>query len=391
MSVDVGTATRKFMDEFGGPPEVGARAPGRVNIIGEHTDYNDGFVLPMAIENETVILARPRADMVFHMYAANLGRRGSVSLDAFVRQPDEPWMDYVIGTARELSAAGKPLCGADMMIIGDVPLESGLSSSASLEMAALRLFETMGGFEIGGPQGAMLGRRVENEFLGLKSGIMDQFIIRVGRRGHALFLDSRSLDYELVPVAFSDAVFVIANTCVRRGLTSSKYNERVAECAEAARAIGAVVDKQVESLRDVTDLDQIETARDAMPETVYRRARHVVTENARTVAACEAMKSSDAAALGTLMNESHESLRDDYEVSCPELDVMSELARSHDCCYGSRMTGAGFGGCTVSLVHAADVESFCASLMEQYRAATGIEGAAIVSLPAQGATNLELR
>jgi galactokinase len=389
MSIDIKAAVDTFKEVFGGPPELGARAPGRVNIIGEHTDYNDGFVLPMAIENETVILARPRTDRLFHAYAANLNRRASVSIDQLVRQPGEPWMDYIVGTAYELQMAGRPPLSADMMIVGDVPLESGLSSSASLEMAALILFETMGGYKLEGPEGAVLGRRVENEFLGLKSGIMDQFIIRLGEAGHALFLDSRSLDYELVPVAFSDAAFVVANTCVRRGLTSSKYNERVTECADAARALHEAVDDDVDSLRDVT-MESLEKGRDVMSDIVFRRARHVVTENERTIAACEAMKSSDAPALGALMNASHESLRVDYEVSCDELDVMSEIARSQPGCFGSRMTGAGFGGCTVSLVSISETKLFCETLMKEYQAATGIEGGVIVSLPAQGASTIDL-
>ncbi|MCX5757286.1 MAG: galactokinase, partial [Candidatus Hydrogenedentes bacterium] len=214
MSIRIGDAKETFVRHFGGMPEVVVRAPGRVNIIGEHTDYNHGFVLPMAIEHETVIVARRRADMRLHAYAANLERCAQTDLERRVRNADEP-----------VAKLARPLVGADLLIVGDVPIGCGLSSSASLEMAALAMFEALGGFQVEGAEAPRLGQRVENEFLGLSTGIMDQFISRMGRRGHALFLDCRNFEYELVPVAFPSATFVIANTGVARGLTSSKYNE----------------------------------------------------------------------------------------------------------------------------------------------------------------------
>ena len=228
------------------------------------------------------------------------------------------------------------------MIIGDVPLGCGLSSSASLEMAALVLFEMLGDFELKGAAAAQLGQRVENEFLGLNSGIMDQFISRMGQAGRALFLDCRSLEYDLVPIDFPDAKFVIANTGVTRGLTASKYNERVSECRQAVDAMRDHLGKNGTHLRDFT-ISDLETCAGSMEDRVLRRARHVITEDDRTCTACEAMRAGDAETLGKLMSASDESLRVDYEVTCEELDIMTAIARDIPGCLGSRMTGAGFG------------------------------------------------
>ena len=395
MSINIAEAKSAYESHFGLPAQVAVRAPGRVNVIGEHTDYNHGFVLPMAIEHETVILARRRNDAVLDAFAANLGRTTQADLTRRVRNPQDEWIDYVIGVADELAKLDKPLTGADLMIVGDVPIACGLSSSASLEMAALSLFEALGGFELAGAEGPRLGQRVENGFLGLSSGIMDQFISRMGKRGHALFLDCRSLEYELVPVAFPCAKFVIANTCVARGLTSSKYNERVAECAEAVRAMNDELLKHWESGTERTHLRDFEMAdllacKGALSNVAFRRARHIISENGRTKAACDAMRAGDPVVLGELMNASDASLRDDYEVTCKELDVMTEIARAIPACFGARMTGAGFGGCTVNLVDAESVEGFEERLLAQYEKETGIKGEVIVSSPAEGASRVVL-
>jgi galactokinase len=381
--VQIDDAITAFHAHFGGPPEVATRAPGRVNIIGEHTDYNGGFVLPMAIGRETVILARRRPGLTLRAVAHNLEATAEVSLESFHRQPGAPWLDYVIGVAGELEKLGKPVTGADLLIAGDIPIGCGLSSSAALEMAALCLFEQLGNFTMEGPEAALLGQRVENGFLGLSSGIMDQFIVRMGKAGHALFLDCRSLAYEHIPVAFPDARFVIANTNVTRGLTSSKYNERVAECSRAVEALQAT-GQQGAQLRDYTP-DDLDALHGQIDEVVFRRARHVLTEDVRTQAACDALRVGDAQAVGQLMNESDESLRGDYEVTCAELDAMTRIARGLPGCHGSRMTGAGFGGCTVSLVATEATEAFSASLLEAYGAATGLQGEVIVSAPSAGA------
>ena len=388
MSIDLTRARVEYRAQFARAPEVITRAPGRVNIIGEHTDYNHGFVLPMAIEHETAILACPRADLTLNAYAANLKRTAEADLRRCVRDPREGWMDYVVGVAHELAKLGKPLCGADLMIIGDVPIGCGLSSSASLEMAALCLFEALGGFEVEGAEAPRLGQRVENLFLGLSTGIMDQFISRLGKRGHALFLDCRSFDYELIPVAFPGAKFVIANTCLARGLASSKYNERVAECKQAVQGMRDALGKEGTHLRDFT-MDDLLATRARLSDVAFRRARHVISENVRTKAACEAMRAGDPAALGRLMNGSNASLRDDYEVTCPELDAMTEIARSLPGCHGARMTGAGFGGCTINLVQSEAVPSFAEKLMAEYTRRTGITGQVFISLPSDGAARVE--
>lgn len=384
MSIDAAFARRQFEAAFGKAPDVVARAPGRVNIIGEHTDYNHGFVLPMAIERETVVAARRRSDMLINAYALDLGAHAEASLEHRARQPEAPWLDYVIGVADELVKLGKPITGVDLLIHGDVPIGCGLSSSAALEMAALTMFETLGGYRIDGADAPRLGQRVENLFLGLSAGIMDQFISRMGRAGHALFLDCRSLAYELTPVALPDAVFVIANTGVSRGLTASKYNERVAECAEAVRVMQETLGLPGTHLRDFS-LEHLTQARDNMRDVAYRRARHILTENTRTIEARTAMQAGDCARLGALMNASDVSLRDGYEVSCPELDAMTRIARELPGCFGARMTGAGFGGCAIQLVATGAVEEFRAGLLESYARETGLRADTIVSTPADGA------
>lgn len=384
MSISTLEIRRAFEERFGGAPDFVAKAPGRVNIIGEHTDYNHGFVLPMAIERETAIAFRRRPDRVLRAVAINFGREAEASLDNRERDPEDSWMDYILGVADELAKLNLPLTGADMVIKGDVPVASGLSSSASLEMAALVMFETLGGYHLDGPEGPQLGKRVENLFLGVNSGIMDQFIVRMGKAGHALFLDCRSHEYDLTPVDFPNARFVIANTGVSRGLGASKYNERVAECAEAVRILREKTGRDGSHLRDF-ELADLKAARADMMDVVYRRAHHVITEDDRTKAARDAMGAGEMTRLGQLMDASDFSLRDDYEVTCMELDAMTAMARSLPGCYGARMTGAGFGGCAVMLVANEQVESFTAALMGAYREKTGLEGEVIISAPADGA------
>ena len=388
MSLHIHDVKRQFERRFGHAPEVVVRAPGRVNIIGEHTDYNHGFVLPMAIEHETVIAAKRRAGRRLYAFAANLDRGAEADLDHRARNADEPWIDYVVGVADELAALDLPLAGAELLIAGDVPSACGLSSSASLEMAALCMFEALGGFRVEGAEAPRLGQRVENRFLGLSSGIMDQFISRMGRRGHALFLDCRSFDYELVPVAFSSATFVIANTGVARGLTTSKYNERVAQCREAVEGMAKTLGRPGTHLRDF-DMDDLAACRAALSDTAFRRARHVVSENTRTQAACAALRAGDAVRLGELMNASDESLREDYEVTCPELDAMTAIARALPGCHGARMTGAGFGGCTISLVGTDAAPAFRERLLADYRQRTGLQGETFLSMPGDGASRIE--
>ncbi|HOH28154.1 MAG TPA: galactokinase [Candidatus Hydrogenedentes bacterium] len=389
MSTDITAAVKAFQCCFGDMPVWAARAPGRVNIIGEHTDYNDGYVLPMAIEHDTLILGRPRTDTVLSLRAENLDRNAEADLSNRVRNAEEPWTDYIVGVADELFKLGQPVSGADMLILGDVPVGCGLSSSAALEMAALVFFEQAGGFHLEDAEAARLGQRVENHFLGLSTGIMDQFISRCGRVNHALFLDCRSYAYERVPVAFEGALFVIANTACPRGLTSSKYNERVQECGQAVETLRSLRGKEGRKLRDYT-MDDLNAVQEYLEDVSFRRARHVITENDRTLAATKAMRAGDAEQLGTLMNASDASLRIDYEVTSRELDILTKIARSLPACYGARMTGAGFGGCTVNLVRRNAADAFCTALLDNYRQETGIQGEVYISAPAAGAGVLSL-
>ncbi len=373
-----------FHEHYGGAPEFIVRAPGRVNIIGEHTDYNQGFVLPMAISAATYLAVGPRSDERIDAVAADLGRQGAITLTDFDWDLSEPWLDYITGVAKELSAMNCPLSGANVVITSTLPIAAGLSSSASLEMAALKMFEAMSGFSLEDDEAAHLGQRVENEFIGVNSGIMDQYVIRTAREGHALFLDCRGLEIEHVPVTFQEAMFVVTHTGVERGLADSGYNERVADCGDAsehlARALGR---ERPSSLREFT-VAELDEVRETMRDQLYRRARHVLTENVRTIEACKAMKKGNAETLGALMNASHASLRDDYEVTGPALDAMTEIARTLPGCYGSRMTGAGFGGCAVSLTAKDGAQEFAESLMKAYKERTGNEGVTLLSDPAGG-------
>jgi len=385
MSVDLEDGRAKFARAFEGQAIIYGRAPGRVNIIGEHTDYNGGFVLPMAIDRDVAVVGRSRGDGVLRVYAADLDAFAEFHIANPVQRSDAPWLSYIAGVVQELTSSGFHIDGADVVLTGDVPMGCGLSSSASVEMAALAYFEQANGFTLDAKEAARLGQRVENNFLGLNSGIMDQMIARTAREDHALFLDCRSLAHEYVPVALDETCFIIANTGVERGLTQSQYNDRVDECWRAVRVLSDGVDANNKRLRDFT-LDDLETHASKMLEPVYRRARHVITENARTVAAADALRRGDAATLGALMDESDESLRHDYEVTCRELDAMTTIAREHPACYGSRMTGAGFGGCTISLVRAAGIDIFVAELLKGYKAATRRVGETWLAKAASGAS-----
>lgn len=377
-----------FKTRYGTEPSIIVQAPGRVNIIGEHTDYNHGYVLPMALERRTLILAHPRADNLIQAFAVNMQDSASANLNSLQRDHEHGWLDYITGVADQLLKSGFPCnTGADIMVVGDIPVACGLSSSAALEMAALCLFEALGGFALDGPEAARLGQRVENQYLGLSSGIMDQFISRCGLEDHALFLDCRTHEYHLVPVSFPDAIFVIANTACSRGLTASKYNERVAECNSAVAAFMHHLGKEGTHLRDYT-LEELEKCADKMSDTVYRRARHIITENARTVAACTALEQGNAQKLGELMNASGDSLKHDYEVTSMELDAMTDEARAIPGCYGARMTGAGFGGCTINLVQKESVPTFCDKLLQAYKTRTELQGEIIISKPGTGASRI---
>ena len=369
----------EFNKRFGAPPEHIVRAPGRVNLISEHTDYNGGFVLPMAIDFEARIAARRCPDHHVQMVALDFGGEESVfSLDQIEHDDAHKWSNYVRGVAWAMRQRRVKLPGLDMVIHSDVPIGSGLSSSAALEVCAATTFQIFGNLSFSKVQIAQLCQKAENEFVGVKSGIMDQFISALAQAGHALLIDCRDLAYQYVPMP-QGATIVVCDTTKRRGLVTSEYNTRRAECEEAARRMG------VQLLRDVSPADLARFEKD-LPPTIAKRARHVVMENARVLEAVEAMKQNDRPALGALMNQSHESLRDDYEVSCPELDIMVAIARQQPGCLGARLTGAGFGGCTVSLVENGAVQAFVPNVIREYRARTGVPPPVYVCHPSAGAS-----
>lgn len=364
------------------------KAPGRVNLIGEHTDYNDGFVLPMAIDREIIMVAGPRDDRQVHIYAVDLDARSSFSLDKIERDPKAPWSNYIRGVLLLLQERGLPVKGMDVAFSGDVPLGAGLSSSAALEMATGVMATVMGQFHVDMVDLVKIGQAAENNFVGVNCGIMDQFISGLGRKDHALFLDCRSLEYELVPLPpMEDYKIVIANTMVRRGLVDSAYNERRSQCEQGVDILGHYL-LGITALRDVSPGD-FEKYRGHLPAIVSKRCEHVIYENQRVLDSIKALKSGNVREFGLLMGASHRSLRDLYEVSCRELDIMVEAAAAAPGTLGTRMTGAGFGGCTVSLVQAGAVDDFIMAVEDAYTAKTGLEPEFYVCQAEDGAGRLE--
>ena len=379
---------QNFERIFNAPPSHLLRAPGRVNLIGEHTDYNDGFVLPMAIDREVRIAARRRADNRVRMVALDFdGARSEFSLDAIAHDDAHPWSNYVRGVALMLQARGIALRGLDLVIQGDVPVGSGLSSSAALEVCAAVTFASIGRVEISKVEIAKLCQRAENDFVGVKSGIMDQFISALARQGHALLIDCRDLSYQLVPLPRGAAI-VICDTMKRRGLVASEYNTRRTECEQAVQLLAAKIAKPIRALRDVSP-DELARLENDLPVNVAKRARHVVRENARVLDAVAAARRNDLVAFGHLMDESHASLRDDYAVSCAELDAMVEIARRQRGCFGARLTGAGFGGCTVNLVEEKAVAEFSANVAREYAERVGIAPQIYACRAADGAGEIK--
>jgi len=379
----VARATAKFQDVFGDSPRL-FRAPGRVNLIGEHTDYNDGFVLPVAIDRDVLVAARPRTDRTVRLYSLNFDARSEFSLDAIDHDRAQPWSNYVRGLAFYLQEAGLPLRGMDAVVEGNVPIGSGLSSSAALEVASATTFLTLAEVELDPVKMALLCQKAENRFVGVNCGIMDQYISALGRAGHALLIDCRSLEYELVPVAGGGVRVVVADTGVRRGLAGSEYNVRRRQCEEAARTLGRLLGREVRALRDVS-VAELAAHGGALPEVNRKRAEHVVSENSRTLEGVAALRRGDLARFGVLMNESHVSLRDLYEVSCAELDALAEAAWRVPGVLGARMTGAGFGGCAVALVREEAIAEFQARVGEAYRAKLGREAQVYVCQVVDGA------
>jgi len=352
-----------------------------VNLIGEHTDYNDGFVLPAAIEFYCYVAAAPRPDRKLAVHSENLHETVEADLDSLSPVGKSCWANYPLGVAWSLEQTGKRLQGANLLIAGDVPLGSGLSSSAAIEVATGAALVYASGAATDRTELAKLCQRAENEFVGARCGIMDQFVSCHGQASHALLLDCRSLAFELVKLP-PGIQLVICNTMVKHELGSSEYNSRRAECEEGVRKLSAVL-PGIRALRDVS-MAQLEEHRDLLPPKVFARCRHVITENVRVQDAVQALKRGDTKALGLLMRDSHRSLRDDYEVSCVELDTMTDIAAAQPGVIGCRMTGGGFGGCTINLVESAAVGSFQKNVAIWYREKTGLTPEIYVTKPADG-------
>jgi galactokinase len=356
-------------------------APGRVNLIGEHTDYNDGFVLPMAIDKRIAIGGASRDDDLVRLYSLNFKEPKEFSLSTL--NNENTWTDYVKGVIDELLKAGYPIKGFNAILEGNVPLGAGLSSSAAIEVATAFFLVQLNAIEMPHEKMAQLCQRAENQFVGMNCGIMDQFISCLGRQGHALYLDCRDLQYQQIPFQIDGFTIVICNSKVKRKLVDSAYNERRAQCEEGVRLLKTRLEG-ITALRDVTSV-QLEAHASLLPPVVYQRCRHVITENERVREAVNALRNNKIDRFGEILNQSHKSLRDDYEVSCQELDNLVDIARSIEGTLGSRMTGAGFGGCTISLVKESALKTVQAILLDEYMKRSGIQADMYTSKAEDGA------
>ncbi|NIL97304.1 MAG: galactokinase [Planctomycetales bacterium] len=381
------TVAEAFSKRFGQPARWFVAAPGRVNLIGEHTDYNDGFVLPMAIERYVVMAAALRAEVppappTARFYSAEFDEMTEFGLEQGSRpSASTSWSNYVQGVVAGFAAEAIVPPSFDAAVLSTVPVGGGLSSSAALEVATATLLEAVTGHQLPANRKALLCQKAEHEYAGVPCGIMDQFSSVFGRENALMLLDCRSQEMEYVPLASEEVTVLITNSNVSHQLDDGAYAQRRAQCHTAAAAL------RVGSLREAT-LQQLNAQRSQLEEHCYRRARHVIAEIARTTQAAAAIAAQDWKTTGQLMYESHASLRDDFEVSCPELDILVELAQEigvEGGVYGSRMTGGGFGGCTVSLTRTADVEDIRQALLARYEARTGIRPHGFASRPARGA------
>ncbi len=365
---------QEFISRFGDLPQFIIRSPGRVNLIGEHTDYNDGFVLPMAIDRAIWMAIRLRDEDTIYLRSLDFPLPVRFSLGEIRHQ--ENWGEYVAGVAWALKRAGYRLTGWEGVMSSNIPIGAGLSSSAALEMAVAKAFSLAGNWAFEPQAMALLGQQTENEWVGANTGIMDQMIIAAGQAGHALLIDCRDLSTQQISLPAETKV-IIMDTATRHDNTDSSYNERRRQCEIASEYFG------VSHLRDVT-LRTFDLRSDGLPELPRRRARHIITENARVLEAAKAMAAGDATAMGKLMNASHVSMRDDFEITNTELNIMVRLAQSQSGCYGARMTGGGFGGCAVALVQSAAASAFVGNIRRRYMDETGLKPEVYVCRAANG-------
>ncbi|HEY6404162.1 MAG TPA: galactokinase [Blastocatellia bacterium] len=374
----------QFIELYGSRPRVFS-APGRVNLIGEHTDYNDGFVLPMAIDRRTFVAASPRDDRTIRAASTNASGRIEFEIGGEYSSGHDwaNWSGYVYGMVECLRREEFDLRGADLLISSDVPIGAGLSSSAALEISTGFALLEISGQMVDPVDLALVGQRAEREFAGTMCGIMDQYIACLGIEGHALLIDCRSLEYRAAPIDLERARVVVCDSMVKHNLASGEYNRRRAECEDGVKRLSKYL-PGIQALRDV-EIDDFDFYAGALPETIRRRCNHVITENARTVAAVEALERGDLLQFGKLMHSSHESLRLDYEVSRRELDLLVSIASRCDGVFGARMTGGGFGGCTVNLVAPDSVDQFVVTVSGEYEKETAIRPNLYICQPSAGA------
>jgi galactokinase len=351
-------------------------APGRVNLIGEHTDYNEGFVLPIAVDRRAFVAGALNNDSVVRVHSLNLDEQVEIDLSKDQSDSLPHWASYVEGVARVLKERGFGIEGANLSILSHVPMGAGMSSSAALEISVGFALLSLAEIEVDPIQLALAAQRAEHQYAGTRCGLMDQLAAVFGQKHHALLIDCRTFERTPIELNLKGFEVVVCDTNVKHQLAGSAYNERRAQCEQGVELLKQVV-PDITSLRDVT-IDQFEKHAHLLPEPIRSRCRHVVTENDRTLKAAENLRAGDTAEFGRLMLASHRSLRDDYEVSCRELDIMVELATRQDGVAGARMTGGGFGGCTVNLVRESAIDSFSAAVMQGYRERTGIEGTVYV-------------
>ena len=370
-----------FKKQFNRNPQVLAEAPGRVNLLGEHTDYNDGFVFPAAIDRSMKVLAASREDDTVRVYSADFRKISLFSLSSIDKSSRETWSNYLRGVTDQLIKNGFTVRGGDFLISGNVPVGAGLSSSAAYEVAVAAAFREMFGLKLDNVQLALLSQAAERQFVGVQCGIMDQFVSANARISTALFLDCRDLTYKNIPLDSNISVFV-CDSAVQRELNNSAYNDRRLECEEAARLLKAKF-PEASALRDIT-LKGLEDNRNLLEKTLYKRAHHVISENERVLKGIGLLQDGNMSGFGRLLFESHTSLKDSFEVSCPELDLLVELAAGCEGILGSRMTGAGFGGCTVSLVESGKAENFKNNIKPEYDKRTGKNSRIYECMPSGG-------
>lgn len=385
MAEKMKSIAEQFQDIFGagGPITVG-RAPGRVNLIGEHTDYNDGYVFPMALDFQMEMAARARADQCVRLYSLDYHQQVEFSIDVPIAYDStHRWSNYVRGLFSVLQEAGISLAGADMVFQGNIPQGAGLSSSAALEVVTALVLQKLNGFVKSPPELALLCQRAENRFVGMNCGIMDQFISMMGQSNHALFLDCRSLEYRQTPLELGDNRIIICQSGVKHNLVESEYNKRRSECEQGVACLAKKY-PGIRALRDA-NFEQLAACKPEMNDVVFQRCSHVIAENDRVLESVKVLTQGDLVSFGRLMNASHDSLRDLYEVSCPEIDELVNLARAVPGVLGARITGGGFGGCTVNLVKDHACQRFIEEVAVAYHRKTGIDPVFYMSTAADGA------